>query len=558
MDKMYLLNVLITMRNMLILFLLLLCSTISATTYYISPAGSDSNFGASATPWKTLRYACSRVKKSGDIIHVYPGTYIETAQCMLAPGVSITGEGNTSVIHSHFSGNLIELYSPSTTNGNQIISYLMMEGGTSISDLVGNTAIEVSGRSNVSIHDCTFRNFRTMGVIFYGGATIPTVYPTGNKFYNNVMTNCSKMNPGDGNSGHGSLCIGSQQGMLVYKNRIINNLRPSGNNGYCIKYFGEKGLNKGLKIYDNTLIADQCPSSGFNFAIELWFNAGGCEIFNNVIKGTVDIPNSSRDLSSMGVTYPEGTYSFGTKIYNNVIGWDNSMPIGSGDGEFGIRLEAHQDYTFIYNNLIKNECVGIECNVYDTSPGQFQNNIYIYYNIFENIGSSSNIKSKGWGIHVASGKNAKYNNWNIVNNILSAKTTGASTMWAINLPGGKSGNIVNNITIRNNIIQNFRYAAIWGSENAFPVDGISIENNIFYNNGNNNAVRSNTSGWRNYVLRNNITGSPLFVSSNDFHLKRGSPAIGKGLKIVYLTTDFEGRLLKDPPSIGCYEYYEER
>jgi hypothetical protein len=49
----------------------------------------------------------------------------------------------------------------------------------------------------------------------------------------------------------------------------------------------------------------------------------------------------------------------------------------------------------------------------------------------------------------------------------------------------------------------------------------------------------------------------MFVSSNDFHLKRGSPAIGNGIKIDFIKTDFDGKLLKDPPSIGCYEYYEE-
>lgn len=544
------------MKNILILLLLIHCSAAAGTTYYISPTGSDSNFGASATPWKTLRYACSRVTRAGDIIHVYPGTFIETAQCLLAPGVSITGEGNSSVIHSHFAGNLIELYNASLTNGNQSISYILMEGGTTVSDLTGNTAIEVYGRYNVAIHNCTFRNFSIRGVVFYGGATIPSVYPTGNKFYNNVMTNCSKMNPGDGNSGQGSLCIGGQQGMLVYNNSITNNQRPSGNNGYCIKYFGNKGLNKGLKIYDNTLIADQCPSKGYNFAIELWFNAGGCEIYNNNIKGTIDIPNSYRDLSSIGVPYPEGPYSYGTKIYNNTIGWDTSMPIGSGDGEFGFRLEAHQDYTYIYNNLIRNVSVGIECNTADATPGEYQNNIFIYHNIFENIGSSSTINSKGWGIHVAPGINAKYNNWNIVNNVISGKTTGATTMWGINLPGGKDGNTVTGLTIRNNIIQNFDYAAIKGEEEAFPVAGISVENNIFYKNGYNNSVRSNTSGWQNYVFRNNLTSDPMFVSSNDFHLKPGSPAIGKGLKIDGITTDLEGNLLKDPPSIGCFEYYE--
>jgi hypothetical protein len=333
----------VTAKNALILILLCLSYSVAGTTYYIDPSGNNSNNGSSSSPWKTLTYACSKATASGDIIHVNAGTFIETSQCFLVPGVSIAGEGNSSIIHSHFStGNLIEMLSNSTIDGNQSISYIQMEGGTSVSDLVGNSAIKVTGRSNVLIHHCTFQHFSTMGVIFYSGANIPAKYPTGNKFYNNIMTNCSKMTPGDGNSGEGSLCIGSEQGMMVYNNTITCNLRSSGNNGYCIKYYGFDGLNKGLKIYNNTLTADQCPSTGFNFAIEMWGSAGGCEIYNNTIKGTIDIPNSHKDLSWYGVPYPEGAYSFGTKIYNNTIGWESSMPIGSGDGEFGIRLEANQ------------------------------------------------------------------------------------------------------------------------------------------------------------------------------------------------------------------------
>ena len=544
------------MKNALIIVLFTLSTAVSATTYYIDPSGNNANNGSGSSPWKTLTYACSKVTTPGDIIHVNAGTFTETSQCILALGISIVGVGNTSIIHSHFSaGNLIELYSSSTVNGNQSISYIQMEGGTSVSDLVGNTAIKVWGRSNVNIHHCTFQNFSTMGVIFYGGATVPTTFPTGCQFHDNIVTNCSKMLPGQGDTGEGSLCIGGTQGMLVFNNTITCNLRVSGNNGYPIKFAGE-GVNKGLKIYNNTLTADHCPDGGgFNFAIELWNSAGGCEIYNNIIKGTVDIASSNNDMSYNGVPYPEGAYAFGTKLYNNTIGWDTQMPIGTGDGEFGIRLEATQNYTYVYNNHIKNEGLGIECNMYSTTPAQYQNNIYIYYNIFENIGSSSAINSKGWGIHIAGGIGSLYDNWNILNNVFSAKTSGGgSTMYGVGIPGGIDGNVVTNITIRNNIIQNFSYAAIEGSSSAYSADGVSIENNIFYNNGYNNAVRSNTTGWLHYTNQNNKPGVvSLFVSTTNFNIQSNSPAINAGLD-VGLTTDYAGNAVQNPPEIGAYEY----
>ena len=78
---------------------------------------------------------------------------------------------------------------------------------------------------------------------------------------------------------------------------------------------------------------------------------------------------------------------------------------------------------------------------------------------------------------------------------------------------------------------------------------ISIENNIFYNNGNSNAPIYSGSA----TVQNNIVGNPLFVSSSDFHLQSSSPAINKGLN-VGLTSDYAGNSISGTPDIGAYEY----
>ena len=88
------------MRNSLIVLFLFISFTISGATYYIDPAGNDSNSGSSSAPWKTLAYACSKATAAGDIIHVNAGNYTETNQCVLAVGVSIEGIGVTSHIIS--------------------------------------------------------------------------------------------------------------------------------------------------------------------------------------------------------------------------------------------------------------------------------------------------------------------------------------------------------------------------------------------------------------------------------------------------------------------------
>jgi len=88
------------MKNTLVIILLILSTAVSATTYYIDPAGNNSNDGSVTHPWLTLTYACAHTKTSGDIIHVNAGTFVETDDCNLAVGVSLTGTGTGSVIKS--------------------------------------------------------------------------------------------------------------------------------------------------------------------------------------------------------------------------------------------------------------------------------------------------------------------------------------------------------------------------------------------------------------------------------------------------------------------------
>ena len=50
-----------------------------------------------------------------------------------------------------------------------------------------------------------------------------------------------------------------------------------------------------------------------------------------------------------------------------------------------------------------------------------------------------------------------------------------------------------------------------------------------------------------------IPANPLFVSTFDFHLREGSPAVGAGVYLG-LATDFDGNTFFNPPSIGAFEY----
>ena len=89
------------MKLLFSLILVLFLQNSFAETYYISPAGNDeTGTGSQRNPWKTLYKAASAVTKAGNTIHVKAGIYIETRQIALAVGVSIEGEGVSSVIKS--------------------------------------------------------------------------------------------------------------------------------------------------------------------------------------------------------------------------------------------------------------------------------------------------------------------------------------------------------------------------------------------------------------------------------------------------------------------------
>ncbi len=528
------------MKNTLILIFLLISSVVGATTFYIDPAGNNSNNGSAGSPWKTLSYACSKVTTSGDIIHVNAGTYPETAQSFLAAGVSIEGAGNTSIIRSSIAPantyTLVLSSSSQGTNGNQSISNIRMEGG-----MTAYAAILVERRSNVSIHNCEFADFFSRGIMFtavgYGSDAVPTSYSTGNTFHDNKVTNCADyVSTGKFGDGLGNLNIGGQQGMLVYNNTIVQTDRGTDANGYCIK-FASHGYNKGLEIYNNTLTKPPYDNSTWDFAIELWNSRGGIKIYNNNIQGGIDIGGNT------SITNDAGGYGFAEKIYNNVIGFNSLQSVS----ENGIYVERGvTGGIYIYNNLLKNLNSAI---VFYPGSTDVVENIYIYYNVINGVGTTGQTNmgnATDWGT-IDGSTSVTYRNINFINNTIYAGTSGNPLSGIrFNLTGNAS-----NLTIRNNIIYGFKVYPIY-LQNSVSTSSVSVENNLYYGNGTNaasfyNSVSSKTE-------QNNLVVNPNFVSpGSDFHLVAGSPAIGKGLAISGMTTDYTGGSVKNPPSIGAFE-----
>src|ERR1035437_2124254 len=537
------------MRNSIILLLLCYSLSISGATYFIDSSGNDSNNGSSGSPWKTLAYACSKATSSGDVIHVNAGTYTETVQSALAVGVSIEGAGITSIIRSTYASDFtILLSSGSVTAGNQHISSIKMDGVS----LTAYAPIHVYNRSNVAIYNCTFIDFYNYGVGFEayrtgsGNTAGPVTYATGNSFHDNIVTNCSVYLPAndpDGD-GHGLLGIGGQSGMLIYNNTLTQTARSSGSNGYLIKYMSG-GFCKDIKIYNNTLTKNAYDGVTWDFAIEMWNVMGGIEIYNNTITAGIDISGW------YGAT--KGAYAYSVWIHNNTLGPTAICTTGLIKA---IYLEIHSESVIIERNYIKNVGIGVYITLYPSDLGTVCSvtDINIRYNIFNNIGVGDAVGSGGWGIsfnYDSGNMPNKVNNFNVYNNVIIGHIGASSTYWGIQVPDVGT---VTNVSIRNNIVENFNDSPVHGAGGSqISVDYLSIEKNIFYNNGNSNAPHYSSLIPTNNTTQNNLTSDPLFVSSSDFHLQSGSPAIGKGLAITGLTTDYAGNAVKNPPCIGAYE-----
>ncbi len=178
--------------------------------------------------------------------------------------------------------------------------------------------------------------------------------------------------------------------------------------------------------------------------------------------------------------------------------------------------------------------------------GVTSTNAQIYYNIISNYGTSA-YESPHGGIRIN-----------------SAQTSGTlSTVYNNTIYNGDVGIYLNSLTdyyvIKNNIVSNCTYAARTNQAN----EGNNIlSNNLYYHP---TTLKFSVSGvdktlaeWQAYMSPQDaspVITDPLFVSTSNFHLQVGSPAINAGVD-VGLTLDYEGNSVPQGSGfdIGAYEF----
>lgn len=487
-----------------------------ATTYYIDPAGSDATgTGAIGNPWKTLSKATTSVTTSGDIIHVNVGTYVETVASSLSVGVSIEGSDSSSTIikNSGVTTEFVEILtmrSSEGTNGNQHISGLQFDG-----NLVNYWGIYIGGRSNVSIYGCSFKNFINRGIV-WGGRNdnvdaAPTIYATGNSFYDNIMNNCADYDHVR-DYGAGCINIGGQRGMQIYGNTIINKSRAAGYNGWPIKYYNN-GYIDSIRIYDNYLekapLTDDLGFFNWDFNIE-FFNEQGVYVRNNtLINGGVDLNYTQN-----------GTNVYGALIDSNIITYTTLSTYY----QSAIILEVYSIKVTCSQNTITNANSAIK---FVPRSGDTVRDILIDRNLSTGSGAG-----QGTGMFVSFGNGGQpnyYNRIDIYNNTFLEDITRQS-YFGIELPRVTAG-FIKNINIKNNIIYGKATAGITQqSGSAVTIDSLSIENNDTYACGNSNAPLWSGTTPTHLTVANNLTVLPSFGGSN-YSLATGSALIDAGVDV---------------------------
>jgi hypothetical protein len=526
------------MRQFTFSILFLLSTLLQAqTTWYIDPAGNDgTGDGTAGNPWASLYKATNMIPAvqgaPGDIINVNAGTYNESHQCSLAPNISIEGEGDASLIRCTYAGSTTThydgaIYLANGTNTAQHINWIKLDGVT----LTCPNGIGVTGRSNVTINNCTIVNFAYVGIMLHGVGTHD------NSIFNCIITNSGGCIPaGSGSGHHPNISLSNQTDVLIYNNIITQTARASNSNGEGIS--GYEPL-KGAKIYGNTITCQIRNGTTWTFALE-FFKVSGTEIYDNTIIGEVDM---GQDVLLSG-------YAYGLSFHDNIVG--PSAPNGT-TYNLGLQCEHISEGVIVYNNIFKNLYASIMFEQYNSAT-YYTDDVEIYNNILYNCGNTG---GGGYGIYFHTGDPTlpQYiTDVDIYNNTIIGHPS-YNPDAGIMLP---TGDEVTNIIIRNNIIQGFDVAPIYANQASWgTIDYMWIENNLFYDNGNSNAPLYVHPVSPNHVTyQNNVIDDPDFYDTFDFHINSGSPANNAGFDLTLSATDYDGVTWDDIPAIGAFEFAE--
>lgn len=490
-------------------------SQLTTNTVFVGVTGNDGANGTSTNPWRTLKYAVTKVPVGqGYTIRLSAGTFVESGRIDVPVSVNIAGAGIDKTIikaASTFYYNpsspgyaldkfLFSLNQSTQGIGNQILTGFTIDGDSK--KLHGG--IYVRHRDKVTIESVKVISTNFNGIWLWD--------TNDSRLLNTQIINSAW--------GSAAYCVGALN-LGNLKNVEIDHLDINESKGYGIKAIGPSNSNNiiNLKIHDSRVSVHPYglwnTGTAPNIAIELWqVNLVGSEIYNTYVDNTISLINSNATPSTgiQTIRVHHNTLDLGTRA--------------NGAG-YGIELTVH-DAEIDHNYFLKGTN-GI------ANWDHSMKNWNIHHNTFYAL------QGNNPGEVVRSQKNGLHN-VRLYNNTI--EFTGTKTMNVVGLYGGSSDNvdIKNNLVINNSTAYSYYPNKLIHVENGATVSALTVKNNLF-----SGLPFGSVAG----TYSSNLTSDPQIAKTGNrpdayYQPKAGSPLINAGLNVNF-------PYISSAPEIGAFE-----
>jgi uncharacterized repeat protein (TIGR02059 family) len=502
------------MRAIVTAVLMSLSVSLSATTYYVSNSGSDSNDGKTeTTAWKTISKINSISFTAGDVISFKCGdTWRETLN------VPSSGTSASSITFNSYGTGT----HPRILGSTQAITWT--ETATGSNKWKSSTAF-TSNPYSVYTCEIFFENAdgtKAWGTYVSGTSGLAAEYNW--TWVSNYIYVYSTSDPG---SKYTSVEVPQRESAINTNRKNYISF-----NGIDIFYTYWSGYGYDMSHYD---MAEQ-----FGLTIEN-SEIGYIGAWDEDIEQGYGIESVYSNMTVRNNKIHDcGRRGFAMDIYGSGFTAQNILvELNEFYGGFhttGCDIDVGAGYTGNLNNVVirrnyfhepskaysadLSNMIFIQNN--NTSSCTLSN-IYIYNNIFK--------WQNGYGI-LMEGAQSVY----IYNNTFYDKTT-ACPSWASFVSVQSNSHA----TVENNVF--YSGSSTSGLENA--TNYVTNDYNLYYN----STISSGTE------THGVFSKNPLFTSATDYSLQSASPAIGTGIPISVVTTDYVNTSRSTTtPSIGAYEY----
>lgn len=325
-----------------------------------------------------------------------------------------------------------------------------------------------------------------------------------------------------------------------------------------------RSISKGYNVYSGFTLTGSGANGGEDFSAydrvvgntitcpDCWGPAGAVMGGD----GFVMYGNAVENISTLNQGGSNKTYHAVYVSGNNIeIAWNK---IYNTKAYNGIQIHHDGDSGFYNQSCHDNDIAdvngsGINLSAVDPSSGY----IKVFNNIIHHVGVNlasdgggydphSCIAVKGYGSAPAAGTIEIYNNTmydcSSYLNINPSSNTSCAIL-----------DLANQLNVTTNLVNNIVYQPAYtgtAKQNVYICGGGSIgtlsgSNNLWYS--------ARTPGSTAPATRFGIIANPRFISATDYHLQKGSPAIGAGIPFGGLTSDHDAAPRRNPPAIGAYE-----